>query len=145
MPSTQVEFDGLVNQLRNMGHVLERAPGNIMQSMYPGQATGYFAVPDGPADANTVLMTNTITQPASATAWGPWGPQTGGTTSHGNAQSATIFPTQGFDDDIDAHYDSGTDSDTSSPCGEAVDDYGDLQGMTEEEQGQELFLASETS
>jgi len=139
MPTTQLEYDNLVNQLRNMGHILERSPGNVMHALFPHGGAGAAAYPvttEDQPDTNTVLMTTT---PGDAwnqnSAFGGWHQGNVLSGVHGNMQPASIFPTQYNEED---HYDSGTDSDTSSSCG-GQDDYDDLQGMTEQEQGQELF------
>ncbi len=71
MPTTQQQFDNMFNQLRSMGHVMERSPGNIAAALQPqGQAQrtymtetfhaadGYTQVPTDNNDAATAMTNN---------------------------------------------------------------------------------------
>ena len=55
---------------------------------------------------------------------------------HGNMHPESVFHG-------DEEYDSGTDSDTVSSCGDRNYDYSDISNLPEEQQQQELFWAQE--
>ena len=133
MPVDQRQYDQLMSQLRSMGHIMERTPGNIGEVLRTGSsrayvtetlhADGYAAVPTDAAPHRSTFdgVGNGIGWNVGNTTW--------------NTNTYTSYDADG--------YDSGTDSDTASSCGDRDYDYSDVAHLSEEVQQQELFWAME--
>ena len=145
MPVDQRQCDQLMSQLRSMGHIMERTPGNIGEVLRTGSsrayvtettlhADGYAAVPSDAAP------TTNNRSPDGAGNESGWYSGNGVGWNAGNTWNTNTYTSYGQDAD---GYDSGTDSDTASSCGDRDYDYSDIAHLSEEVQQQELFWAME--
>ncbi len=132
----------MVVRLRSMGRFLERAPGNVMTGLRPPSTSTYMT---GATEEPVLLGEHALAphsndpQPQQL----PGGIFGGGNSSgytgsgeRGDAPPDSLF----YGEDVNA-YDSGTDSDTVSSCGDTPYDFTDIAHLTEEQQAQELFWA----
>ena len=119
MPTTQQEYDALVFRLRQMGHILESSPNNIMNGLNRNHRDTVAIT-----ESKQVCMvctgyepTSQSSQPNYPAGWAAQGSVFGGCSS--SRGSATL------DSSFLGDYDSGdgTDSDTASSCGEADADF----------------------
>ena len=119
MPTTQQEYDALVFRLRQMGHILDSSPNNIMNGLHRNHRDTVAI-----AEAEQVYMFGTGYEPASQSSQPNY--------SAGYAAQGSVFggfscvrgsanPETTFLGDYDSG--DGTDSDTASSCGEVDTDF----------------------
>ncbi len=156
MPQNQAQYDGLVNRIRSMGHILERAPGNIMTGLRPPSSTTWM-MEASTTDRTQTFLGEPTTEPPTLYDDLPPPPYygapphyggifSGDPSAHGNVPSQVHQPLFTIDEDTGYHingYDSGTNSDTASSCGDTPYDFTDLAHLAEEERPQELFWLQE--
>ena len=160
LPQDQVQYDAMITGIRQMGHILERSPDNIMnglhaqgstQTTYFGQTSDTFNPDTGNSDEQQyTYMMNGSTIFGNGQSSGSQGYDNyyysgkhGDVHSreHGDVHSQSIFHTgQGTEE-----YDSGTDSDTASSCGDRQYDFSHLAHLPDDEKQQVLFANMENS
>ncbi len=161
MPNNQQTYDTMTTRLRSMGHILEGSPGNIMTGLSaPGQdRSRSYAIDSGtstflgvgalgtpfqtaPVEAQHGLFgggaaaTSTQNVQGWASAPGSWNVQMPAQNPAGIFTAYEQEQIYNNGDYID--YDSGTDSDTQSDCGEGYT-YEDVQDVPPDEASQVLW------
>ena len=119
MPINQAQFDTMYDTMRQYGHIMNRVPGNINESLAgrKNQRTYHVEHEEG----YMVLE------------------RQGTPDNQEQTYLANIPVDQAEEEALPAEYDSGTDTDTVSSLGEEDLDFSEFTGLTEEQREQELF------
>ena len=159
MPRTQQQYDHMMEAIRRRQHIVERMPGNLMQTLN-SQNRSDIHLTETQEGENVMMTNNGGYQPVPAEPQpGTWGTSNGWgdgwrtptrarsdasqwqapdspprTAVGGSEPEATLFGATANDQD-----DSGTDTDTISSIGENDYEWDDIENMPEEQAQQYLF------
>jgi hypothetical protein len=150
MPTTQAQYDAMVIKLRQMGHILEHTPGNVVEGLRSGRRQQLYFT-DANTEDSTVLFGQTWSQdtttPSLGASW--YGDATTGQhSSYSYNDQSSIFSTTAdpwgpqslpnWNEGVEG-YDSGTDTDTESSVGDTLLNYDDVQDLPDAEKEEVLF------
>ena len=137
LPANEAQFEDLKAALRRMGHIIEGAPGNLASVIRSGSNhQSAYLMQDGPHthDASDMSWNNQHSAQS-------WSQPSEYNVPHAQNVPAQNAPAQNVYLQHDEGYDTGTDTDTSSDCGDQGLQDPATQTMSMAEQAESLFWA----